>query len=210
MTPPVDPLRNSYRVAAANITGGIGRTGMVIGCRLVRHGTAPEYALDQVNNGFRPMNLEKLVRNAGKTAPATSEQKRVLREWLPTASSRIDRGRLRHPLQPLRQPRLPPRSRRALSFEHVRPQSQRNQYSRMRRNRPTTFAESATRKHLVSQLRQLLVPLGLNDMRIDLRHVRTRSTLRIALFRGHWPSSCGRRGALLLEACLRPAILYIQ
>ena len=77
----IDALRAEERTVYVHCYGGIGRTGMVIGCWLVRHGTGPEHALAQVDNGFRSMSAEKLARNPGKTAPETSEQKRVVREW---------------------------------------------------------------------------------------------------------------------------------
>jgi protein-tyrosine phosphatase len=51
---------------------GCGRTGVVAGCWLVRHGTEPETA------------LARITKVRGQGCPQTLEQRRVVRRWRPT------------------------------------------------------------------------------------------------------------------------------
>ena len=57
--------------------GGIGRTGMVAGCYLVRHGLSGELALKEVSRIFKGTPLGK----AGRQSPETYEQRRFVLEW---------------------------------------------------------------------------------------------------------------------------------
>ena len=61
----------------AHCWGGIGRTGMVVGCHLVRHGMGNEQALERVNQLFktRPVDLYHL------RSPETDEQVEFVRNW---------------------------------------------------------------------------------------------------------------------------------
>lgn len=61
--------------------GGIGRTGMVVGCWLARHGASGEVALRQVDALFRSMSPEKVRRHARWGSPQTEAQRAVVREW---------------------------------------------------------------------------------------------------------------------------------
>ena len=56
--------------------GGVGRTGIVVGCYLVRHGLAPQQALERVHILFntRPQNYYS-------TSPETPEQFEFVRSW---------------------------------------------------------------------------------------------------------------------------------
>ena len=63
--------------------GGVGRTGTVIGCWLVRHGSKASEALAQVAGGWRGM--EKFI--PGRESPETSGQREYVRNW-PEAGSR--------------------------------------------------------------------------------------------------------------------------
>ena len=56
--------------------GGVGRTGIVVGCYLVRHGLAPQQALERLQTLFktRPQNYYT-------TSPETSEQFEFVRSW---------------------------------------------------------------------------------------------------------------------------------
>jgi ADP-ribosyl-[dinitrogen reductase] hydrolase len=61
--------------------GGIGRTGMVVGCWLVRHGQSGEDALESVNQFFRSMSPAKVQRHAEWGSPQTEPQRDVVRGW---------------------------------------------------------------------------------------------------------------------------------
>jgi protein-tyrosine phosphatase len=54
---------------------GIGRTGMVIGCYLVRHGRSGQEALEELVRLRRGTALE------GALSPVTDEQRRLVYEW---------------------------------------------------------------------------------------------------------------------------------
>ncbi len=54
---------------------GIGRTGMVVGCYLVRQGMTGEQALDEIRN------LRKGILNSWAGSPETDAQKRMVLEW---------------------------------------------------------------------------------------------------------------------------------
>jgi len=61
--------------------GGMGRTGMVIACWLVRHGRTGSEALDEVSMLFRSMSADK-VRRFGETgSPQTEAQRAFVRSW---------------------------------------------------------------------------------------------------------------------------------
>lgn len=61
--------------------GGMGRTGMVIACWLVRHGRTGSEALDEVTMLFRSMSADK-VRRFGETgSPQTEAQRAFVRSW---------------------------------------------------------------------------------------------------------------------------------
>jgi predicted protein tyrosine phosphatase len=56
--------------------GGVGRTGTVIGCWLVRHGRTGAEALDELTALFRSMEKAAL-----RLSPETEEQRAFVREW---------------------------------------------------------------------------------------------------------------------------------
>lgn len=60
----------------AHCWGGVGRTGIVVGCYLVRHGLTPQQALERVQTLFktRPQNYYA-------TSPETLEQFEFVRSW---------------------------------------------------------------------------------------------------------------------------------
>lgn len=60
--------------------GGIGRTGTVVGCYLVRHGSSGEEALERVAALFGTMSADKLRRHP-EGSPQTSAQRRFVRQW---------------------------------------------------------------------------------------------------------------------------------
>lgn len=64
--------------------GGVGRTGTVVGCYLVRHGMSPAKALERVDQLYKTRPRDHfLVRS-----PETEEQFDFVRNWRETPSSR--------------------------------------------------------------------------------------------------------------------------
>ena len=65
--------------------GGVGRTGTVVGCWLVRHGRTGEDALTQVAEWWQGM-----AKADGRRSPETHEQRTYVRDWAepPTEESR--------------------------------------------------------------------------------------------------------------------------
>lgn len=61
--------------------GGIGRTGMVVGCWLVRHGRTGEEALAEVDRLFRSMSADKVAAHRAWGSPQTGAQREVVRRW---------------------------------------------------------------------------------------------------------------------------------
>ena len=61
--------------------GGVGRTGMTIGCWLVRHGMEGEAALDRVRELFSTMSEQKVRRFGPNGSPQTDEQREMVRRW---------------------------------------------------------------------------------------------------------------------------------
>ena len=57
--------------------GGIGRTGTIVGCYLVRHGLDPEEALDRVESCWRSMAKY----SSSWTSPENELQKDYVRNW---------------------------------------------------------------------------------------------------------------------------------
>jgi hypothetical protein len=60
--------------------GGVGRTGTVVGCFLVRHGMNGEEALAEVERLFGTMSPEKVAAHYGES-PQTWEQCDFVRNW---------------------------------------------------------------------------------------------------------------------------------
>ena len=77
----IDILLAKGDVVYVHCWGGVGRTGTVIGCWLVRHGWAPEHALDEVGARFQTMSPEKVRRHAGTGSPQTTEQRAMVLSW---------------------------------------------------------------------------------------------------------------------------------
>jgi hypothetical protein len=61
--------------------GGVGRTGMVIGCWLVQQGYTGEEALAEVERLFATMSPSKVRRHAATGSPQTSAQRAMVRTW---------------------------------------------------------------------------------------------------------------------------------
>ncbi|MFN2567639.1 MAG: ADP-ribosylglycohydrolase family protein [Gemmatimonadaceae bacterium] len=61
--------------------GGMGRTGLVVGCWLVRHGRTGDAALTQVDALFRTMPKAALAENAQWGSPQTAAQRALVSAW---------------------------------------------------------------------------------------------------------------------------------
>jgi predicted protein tyrosine phosphatase len=55
--------------------GGVGRTGTVVGCHLVRHGTPPQRALEAL------ARLRSRARSADSCSPENDEQRALIESW---------------------------------------------------------------------------------------------------------------------------------
>ena len=64
--------------------GGVGRTGTVVGCWLVRHGRTGDAALGQIAEWWR--GVEKAYRIP--ISPETGEQRKYVRDWTEPAGGR--------------------------------------------------------------------------------------------------------------------------
>ena len=61
--------------------GGIGRTGLTVGCWLVRHGLTGDRALKKVGNLFQSMDVSRVARWRATGSPQTQAQREMVREW---------------------------------------------------------------------------------------------------------------------------------
>ncbi len=75
----IDAHHAAGRAVYVHCWGGVGRTGMTIGCWLVRHGHTPAEALARVSEGFDSMQKRARMRN--RTSPESADQIRVVEEW---------------------------------------------------------------------------------------------------------------------------------
>ena len=72
----IDHALAEGRTVYVHCWGGVGRTGTVVGCWLVRHGKTGEDALDQVADWWQSMEKADHRRS-----PETREQRTYVREW---------------------------------------------------------------------------------------------------------------------------------
>jgi ADP-ribosyl-[dinitrogen reductase] hydrolase len=68
--------------------GGVGRTGMVVGCWLVRRYLSGPEALEQVQSLFNMMSATKRRRHAAQGSPQTEAQREMVRKWADLDASR--------------------------------------------------------------------------------------------------------------------------
>ena len=83
----IDAALDSGGVVYVHCWGGVGRTGTVVGCHLVRHGMTGEDALARVAELFK--NMEKSARR--QRSPETDDQAAFVRSWredVPNATRR--------------------------------------------------------------------------------------------------------------------------
>ena len=73
----IDAAMESGRTVFVHCWGGVGRTGTVVGCWLVRHGCSGDEALAKIAKWWREM--EKV--NHHPQSPETAEQREYVRRW---------------------------------------------------------------------------------------------------------------------------------
>jgi len=73
----IDGALNSGHNVYVHCWGGVGRTGITVGCYLVRHGATNEQALAQVNKLYRTRSNTFYY----PTSPETPEQIEFVRSW---------------------------------------------------------------------------------------------------------------------------------
>ncbi|MBI5950169.1 MAG: dual specificity protein phosphatase family protein [Chloroflexi bacterium] len=73
----IDDAIDDGKCVYVHCWGGVGRTGMAVGCYLVRHGKTNEQAIGEVNQLYytRPASIHKL------RSPETDEQVEFIRNW---------------------------------------------------------------------------------------------------------------------------------
>jgi hypothetical protein len=72
----LDTLIEEGQVVYLHCYGGIGRTGMAVGCYLVRHGWQPEAALRQIEEWRRE------IPSGWRSSPETQEQVEFVLDWV--------------------------------------------------------------------------------------------------------------------------------
>lgn len=75
--------------------GGVGRTGTVIGCHLVRRGSDGDTALATVRERFGSMSAKKVTAHGG-VSPQTPEQREMVQGWSRHESARRPSDRATH------------------------------------------------------------------------------------------------------------------
>ena len=73
----IDDAMENGKTVYVHCWGGVGRTGTVVGCWLVRHGHTGEAALRQVGEWFRQMPKARPY----SRSPETSQQRDYVRDW---------------------------------------------------------------------------------------------------------------------------------
>jgi ADP-ribosylglycohydrolase len=76
----IDSALAADRAVYVHCWGGVGRTGTVVGCWLVRHGKTGEEAVAEVDILFHLMTPKKLAKHR-MGSPETEEQRAMIRGW---------------------------------------------------------------------------------------------------------------------------------
>ena len=77
----IDARLEEGRTVYVHCWGGVGRTGTVVGCWLVRHGRTGEQALAEVATLFATMSDAKRRAHAATGSPQTAAQRAMVRTW---------------------------------------------------------------------------------------------------------------------------------
>lgn len=77
----VDESLSGGRTVYVHCWGGVGRTGTVVGCFLVRRGMSGDEALQAVAKLFATMSPQKVARHLAWGSPQTDEQREMVRAW---------------------------------------------------------------------------------------------------------------------------------
>ena len=77
-----EALSNGHKVYL-HCWGGVGRTGTVVGCYLIRHGVTGQQALDQIAKWW----LDMPKRHVYSRSPETDEQVRFILDWHESSGS---------------------------------------------------------------------------------------------------------------------------
>ena len=80
----IDAAMQDGKTVYVHCWGGVGRTGVVVGCWLVRHGRTGDAALGQIAEWWQ--GVEKVYRSP--ISPETSEQREYVRDWTEPAPGR--------------------------------------------------------------------------------------------------------------------------
>ena len=81
----IDAAMGDGKTVYLHCWGGVGRTGTVVGCWLVRHGRTGEAALRQIAEWWQ--TVEKVCRQP--ISPETSEQHEYVRNWTEPSSKEV-------------------------------------------------------------------------------------------------------------------------
>ena len=73
----IDAALDDGKTIYVHCWGGVGRTGTVVGCWLVRHGSAGPAALDQVAKWWKDVGKSHRV----PQSPETSDQRAYVHRW---------------------------------------------------------------------------------------------------------------------------------
>ena len=77
----VDDCISRGRGVYLHCQSGLGATGMVLGCWMVRHGWDAEVALDEIWALSRSMTPSHVERHRASASPKAEEQRTIVREW---------------------------------------------------------------------------------------------------------------------------------
>jgi protein-tyrosine phosphatase len=79
----IDSAVDSESPVYVHCWGGVGRTGTVVGCHLIRHGMSAEKALERVDALYKTRPRDPYLR----TSPETAEQFDFVRNWWESPNS---------------------------------------------------------------------------------------------------------------------------
>ena len=79
----IDAVQDDGRNVYVHCWGGVGRTGTVVGCWLVRHGRTGDEALGQIAEWWRGMSASKVMIHS--RSPETPQQREYIRNWAETS-----------------------------------------------------------------------------------------------------------------------------